>query len=58
MRHEILLFFHLREDVFHIHAAMHFIELLMKGVLLLCGFTFSALLMAITPVTFHLTIYI
>ena len=37
---------------------MQFIELLMKGVLLLCGFTFSALLMAITPLTFHSTIHI
>ena len=53
--YEILVFFYLREDVFHIHAAMHFIELMMKGVLVLCGFIFSALLMAITPVTFRLT---
>ena len=55
IRREILVFFYLREDVYHIHTAMQFIELMMKGVLLLCGFTFSALLMAITPLTFCLT---
>ena len=37
---------------------MQFIELMMKGVLVVCGFSFSALLMTITPVTFRLTIYI
>ena len=37
---------------------MHFVELMMKGVLVLCGFTFSALLIAITPVIFRLTMSI
>ena len=56
--YEILVFFHLGEDIYHVHAAMQFIELMMRGVLVFCGFSFSALLMAITPVTFRLTIYL
>ena len=43
---------------YRIHAAIQFIELKVKGVLVLCGLTFSALLMAITSVTCCLTIYI